>query len=613
MRDVFGRGGQPAVATRPSPSPSPPPATPAWRTLGNQALAAGDLAEARRCYEQGVLAEPGDAALRMNLGYVLLEQGQFAGAAERLAQALALRRPQDGFAHEAHFLLGRAQAALGQNEDALRSFEAATLLKPDFVEAFDEGTRALHQLERHAEAAQWARRLCDLRPDPFTRMVLGNELLLAGQSGDAAAVLAEVRAADPGNLEAAVLHYRALIKAGRVEEALAAVDRALELGGRTAPLLVMRSVPLERLARFDEGLACLDEALALEPHQRDALVNRGSMLLQTLRVAESVAAVEEALRTYPDDADLHWTLSIGLMLLGDYRRGWAEGEWRMRSVAFRNKALQLSQPQWQGEDLAGRTLFVHTEQGFGDAIQFLRFVPQVAARAKEVLLLIPPGLEPLVAGVLPANCRILPQRSLLPPIDFHCPLMSVPAVLGCTLENLPAQVPYLFAEEGKVQAWRARLGTDRLNVGIAWSGNARHVNDHNRSMALATFRSLQAQGCRFVTVQPELREADRAELAAWAEAVDHGRELRNFADTAALVQALDLVITVDTSIAHLAGALGKPVWILLPWVPDWRWMLERSDSPWYPSARLHRQPAAGEWGPVLAQVHRDLAQLAQGR
>ena len=616
LRDTLGRwsgGGDGSAARDGATATAKEPDAPDWRARGNAALAAGEMQEAARCYEQGVLASPGDPTLRVNLGFVQLELGRFQPAVERLQQALALRRPGDGFAHEAHFLLGRAQLGLEKLEEAFRSFEEAARLQPEFIEAVEEAARVLHRLERHAEAAAWARRLYALRPEPFTRMLVGNELLQSGAVAEAADWLASVCADEPANLEASVLLYGALLKLQRNEEALAEVDRAIGFAGRNASLLVNRSVPLDRLGRLDEAVANLDEALSLEPGRRDALLNRVSMLLQQVRVREAVAAAEDALKLFPEDGDLHWSLSMGLLLLGDYARGWHESEWRTRSVAFHSKVLQLEQPQWRGEDLAGRTIFLHGEQGFGDNIQFVRFVPEIARRAQAVLLLSPGALEPLVAANLPANCRLLPQHSALPTIDFHSPLMSLPSVLGTTLETLPADVPYLHADPAAAAKWRNRLPQDKLNVGIAWAGNPRHVNDRNRSMSLAAFSAAFGADCRFVTVQPQLAEADRATLASRPHVLDLGRELVDFSDTAGLFETLDLVITVDTSVAHLAGALNRPVWVLLPYCPDWRWMLERTDSPWYPSARLFRQPQAGDWASVMEGVRAGLDALVRAR
>jgi tetratricopeptide (TPR) repeat protein len=608
LRDALGRlagtgeGRQPDAAP-----PAGPPATD-WKALGNAALAAGDLAEAARCYAQGVLAQPADAALRLNLGYVLLEQRQYADAAERLQQALALRRPGDDFAHEAHYLLGRAEAALQRFGPALASLQAALKASPDFAPAVEEGVRVLHQLQRHAEAAQWAERLLALRPCAFVRLLLGNELARCGCDARAAQLAAEVTREEPANLDAAVLLFNSLFRLGRFDEALVEAQRVLALAGPDPGALVNVAAALEKVGRLDEALVHLDEALRIEPGRRDALVNRVGLLIEQARLPAAIAAARGALQSHPQDADLHWNLSIAHLLLGDFQAGWAESEWRTRSVAFRGEEQRFAAPRWQGENLRGRAIFLHGEQGFGDNIQFVRYVSAIAPQARAVYLQVPQPLEPLMQDLAP-NCHLLQQGALLPAIDFHCPLMSLPAVLGTRLETIPAHVPYLRADAARVRAWRERLPRDVPNVGIAWAGKPSHVNDHNRSMTLATFRAIDTGACRFVTVQPQLRDADRAALSAWPQALDLGRELRDFADTAALVEALDLVVSVDTGVAHLTGALGKPVWILLPQAPDWRWMLKRQDSPWYPTARLYRQGAAGDWAPVLARVQGDLARL----
>jgi tetratricopeptide (TPR) repeat protein len=612
LRDTLLRFGTASTAQRPA-APMSGEATNEWRQRGNTAIGKGDWAEAARCYEQGVALDPQDAALRLNLGFALLESGQFGPAEQRLLQALALRRPEDQFLHEAHYLLARAQAGAERLEAALASAEAACRARPDFAEAIEEGARILVRLERHVQAAEWLQRLVRLQPTPFNRILLANSLAKIERGEEGLELLRQVCMEDPSNAQAHLMRHDVLLKLRRPEESLEAIDRTLALVQRNAQLVVNRSVSLERLGRYEESLQCVEEALAMEPTNVEALANRPTLLLALMRVREAIAAAEEGLRHHPDNGDLHWNLAIGLMLTGDFQRGWKESEWRTRTVAFRGTVLGLRQPQWQGESLAGKTILLHAEQGFGDAIQFLRFVPEVARRAAQAWVLVPEQLEALVGAALPANCRILHQHSQLPPIDVHCPFMSLPAVLGTTLDTLPNRVPYLHAMPADVQRWRERLGGAGPRIGIAWSGNPKHGNDHNRSMALATFRPVDAAGCRFFTVQPQMPERDRPVFAEWDRAEDIGRELRNFQETAALFEALDLVITVDTSVAHLAGALGRPVWILLPYAPDWRWMLDREDSPWYPTARLYRQGADRSWAPVIERVRSDLLALAAAR
>lgn len=580
IRDTFGRRTAPAAAPA---TPAAAASAPAeqWRNQGAQAQAAGNLAEAVRCYEKALQAAPKDAMLRLSLGSVLLEQGQHGPAAVALQQALALRRPDDGMQVQgAQFLLGRAHVALGELRLAVSQFEAAIRAQPDFPEALEEGARTLFHLQRHEEAAEWAGRLVRLQPE---------------------------------NANGWLLRHLALVRLDRHQEALEAIDRALAITGPHPTLLVNRSVPLDRMGRPQDALACINEALALDPDHREARGNRVPILVGLSRVKEAVTEGEKVLRDYPEDVKVHTAVGHALLLQGDLQRGWREYEWRLRSEpSDAQKRVGPGHARWQGESLAGRTIFLHAEQGFGDNMQFLRFVPEVARQAKMVLLLVTEGLEPLVAGSLPANCRLLPQHSVLPPIDFHCPLMSVPVVLGTTLATIPNQVPYLRSRPEVRAAWEARLGPKRgLRVGVAWSGNPKFPGDGNRSMALERFRAIDTPGVQFVCLQKELRPTDRAALAAWPALSFHGGEIRDYGDTAALADLMDLVVSTDTSVVHLAGALARPLWVLLGEPPHWCWLLEREDSPWYPTARLLRQPTRGDWDPVLERVRKELAALAQ--
>ncbi|HTH78277.1 MAG TPA: tetratricopeptide repeat protein [Ramlibacter sp.] len=603
LRDAFGRR-----AKEGSFAAASAPTADEWKKRGNEALAAGRNDEAARCYSEGVSADPGNAALRLNLGFALLELGDAGRAAESFTQALALREPSADFVHEAQFLLGRAEALRGNHKAALAGFEAAVAIKPDFAEAWEEGARVLHLMQRHGEAAQWAGKLASLNPSTFAQLLVASELSLAGELEQACGIAQQVCNMEPANAQAAVLLFGALVKLGRREEALAEAERAMKVVGRTAGALVNTGVALFKLGRLDEALAHFDEALALAPGKQDAIVNRLAVLIEKLRLREAAQEARAALTIYPEDANLHWHLCIALMLLGEFEEGWRESEWRTRSDAFRGKVRQFEQPRWSGEDLAGKAIFLQGEQGFGDNIQFVRFVREVASRAAKVWLQVPEALEPLMHELAP-NCEQLRQGARLPAIDFYCPLLSLPAVLGTTELSMAKGVPYLHANTSRSQAWRGRLDSGRLNVGITWCGNPRHVNDHNRSIPLEIFRRAQTTNCRFVTLQPDLREQDRAALAASGLALDLGAQLEGFEDTAALIEALDLVISVDTSVAHLAGAIGKPVWILLPYAPDWRWMVDREDTPWYPSARLFRQDASRRWEPVIERVHAELEAL----
>ena len=559
-------------------------------------------------------AQQPDAAAQFARGTALLQEGEFAAAAEHLERAIKRSTPQDGIpVPQAHYLLGRAQAGDGRLAAALLSFESALRAQPDHADALEEGARILQDLDEHAEAAQWLQRLVAVRPKAETRLQLATELRKCGRNEEAVEILRPLCKEEPGDVGAALLHHHALVSLGRLDAALAEIERVLRMCKPHADLLVNRAVPLARLGRTDEAMACIGQALKLDPQHQRALANRVSLILGQRRVPEAIAAAEDALRVHPEDPDLHWRLGAALLLAGDWERGWAESEWRTRATGYESTSPAADRPQWRGESLAGRTIFLYPEQGFGDTIQFLRFVPEVARRAQSVFLLMWPELEPLVAGALPANCRTVAPGAKLPAFDVQCALMSVPGILGTTPETIPGEVPYLHAAPAAVQAWRERLDAGTFNVGICWAGNARQYNDRDRSTTLAALRGLATPGCRFYTLQTQKRPRDEETLAAWKDVVDTGAELRDFADTAALMGALDLVITVDTSVAHLAGALGRPVWILLSYAADWRYLLERADSPWYPTARLYRQAKPGRWPPVIQRAQADLAALAAGR
>jgi len=291
------------------------------------------------------------------------------------------------------------------------------------------------------------------------------------------------------------------------------------------------------------------------------------------------------------------------MLTGDFDRGWQKIEWGWIAARQRNVKRSFAQPQLFGShELKGKTVLLHAEQGFGDMIQFCRYVPLVAERGARVILEVYEPLRELM-GSLPGVAQIVTTGEPLPDYDLHCPLLSLPLALGAGSATIQSQTPYMRASPQTVTDWNDRLGPrHRPRIGLAWSGRPSHDNDHNRSMRLSTLLSpLACFDATFVSLLKDVR-GDDAPVLQDSDVLDFGKELKTFADTAALIANLDLIITVDTSVAHLAGALAKPVWILLPFTPDWRWLLDRDDSPWYPTARLFRQDETREWDGVMARV-----------
>lgn len=601
---------------KPAAPPTPGVTTAAeWRSRGNDALAQGQLAEAAACYRQAAQADPADAAARVNLGYVLLEQGdpQQAGEVLTAAVELALNRPE--LAADARFLLGRALQLRGKSLEAIASYRAALAARPAFAEAVEQLVPLLIAHGRAAEALALAKDVTCTAAHPPMLMMLAQALHATGRGEEALAALQAVLSADPQHAGALESLGNVLLELDRAQEALTSFERLMRDHGRTPEALANCSAALLRLDRQGDALARAEEALRLQPGHRPSLHNKACALLDLLRLEDARRLTLEATRLYPDDADLKWDLAVAQLLLGNLVPGWEahEARWGAKGFAASTHGKSpVNRPRWTGaETLAGRSILLYAEQGLGDSIQFLRYVSLVAQRAKQVLLQVQPVLAPLL-GSLPANCRLLRPGEAFAWPDFQCPLLSLPHAFGTSLRDVPAEIPYLHADAGRVAAWRERLPSGgKLRVGIAWSGNPRHGNDRNRSIALELFRAMDNDEVQFIGVQPQVRTDDQEALAAWPGLFDAGPQLHNFAETAALFVVLDLVVTVDTSVAHLAGALGRPVWILLPHVPDWRWMIGREDSPWYPTARLFRQPTRGDWPSVLQQVRSELVTLAQ--
>lgn len=589
-----------------------------WLSRGNAALQKWDLPEAAECYRQAALADPSDPLAKLNRGFVALEQGSASAAIALLTQALAMRREGDGFAADAQFLLGRAYRLQEDPVRALAAFEAAAAERPAFAEAMEEAAGLLLQLRQYEAALSWAERLRQARPSAASALAVARVLCGLRRHAGALEILDAVLAGEPGNADAWSGRGEVLTELDRGHEALAAFERALEIAGPTPMARRNAATALARAGRAEEAAARLQEIVDEDPRNGDAANNQLITLLDLARPRAAVAAARRALELHPQDPDIHWALAVASLLLGDFESGWREHEWRWHSTTrvLGMDLLKFGRPSWLGTpDLAGRTILLFGEQGLGDSIQFLRFVPVVAARAKKVLICLPEGLLELAeAADLPANCELVPPGAAFSGFDLETPLMSLPLALGLKDEAaLRQKVPYLRADPARVQAWQRRLAQHghKLNVGVTWSGNPDHSNDRNRSIPLQVFRGLEAAGCRFVSLQPEVRERDLQAAQDWPQLLQWGKELRSFADTAALMEALDVVVAVDTSVAHLAGALGRPLRVLLPYSPDWRWMLEREDTPWYPAAKLRRQPAPGDWPSVLAALREELEALAQ--
>ncbi len=355
--------------------------------------------------------------------------------------------------------------------------------------------------------------------------------------------------------------------------------------------------------QFDDAIAAHRQAIALKPNYAEAHSNLGNALAGKGQLDSAIAAHRQAIALNPNLSEAHKNLALALLARNDFQEGWEEYEWRWKckELPFPRDSAQ---PQWDGSSLEGRTILLHAEQGFGDAIQFIRYLPMVAQRGGKIIIACQGELQRLFQ-TMAEGCHIVVVGPSPPAFDFHCPLLSLPRAFATTLANIPNIVPYLQADAEDARRWQRRLADhcSIVKVGLVWAGKAAHKNDRNRSMKLARLAPLaQAPGVLFFSLQKGEAAVEGKTPPASLELIDWTEELKDFADTAALIANLDLVIAVDTAVAHLAGAMGKPVWTLLPFVPDWRWMLERKDSPWYPSMRLFRQPSLGDWDSVVTRV-----------
>jgi tetratricopeptide (TPR) repeat protein len=425
--------------------------------------------------------------------------------------------------------------------------------------------------------------------------------------------MAAAMKANPGSTETQCNYGYILQKLERHDDALVYFKRALIAAPNNISTLLNCGTSLYQLNRLTEALANFDRVLALEPKNINALYNRANVLCELRRFDEAFAAFAATLAQDPAHAGAHWNEGLARLLLGDFGTGWKKYEWRWQTDSQKHQRRNFAQPLWLGSGpLAGKIILVHAEQGYGDTLQFVRYLPRLAALGAKVVLEVQPSLYPLLAGVKGAS-QVIPKDAPLPPFDVHCPMMSLPLALKTSLDSIPSDVPYLEAPTERLGKWQKRLSPKRgLRIALAWAGSATHKRDLARSFPLAKLQTLFQNNneIEWLSVQRDLRDGDEEILKAHSHVQHLGSELNDFGDTAAVLSLADLVITVDTAIAHIAGALGRPVWVLLPYSPDFRWLLDREDSPWYPSARLFRQSSVGDWDSVIARVQESIVEFS---
>jgi tetratricopeptide (TPR) repeat protein len=577
-------------------------------------LSAGRPLDAQICCQRALKIDAGFADALHLLGLIALHAQQFDHAAEWLVRAIR----QDA-KPEYLVTLGTCLKLSGRPDEAVRVLDKAVQLRPD-----DAGT--------------WGH--------------LGGALVAGERPAEALIAYQQVLRLTPGHVEAALQAAMLLHRLERFEEALAQFDLCDELKPDQAATLRERARTLRALKRYEAGLADLMRAHALDPVDAftcnnigDALlalgrysegldwferaitlrgdlaevwVNKAFALAQLRRFHEAIAALERAIVLDPSNARAAYELAHLLLVTGHFAAGWAAREARWSMPEFSLDYPKFPQPKWLGkEPVAGKTILVHIDEGLGDALQFVRFVPMLAQRGARVVLVVQDALVSLLSG-MPGVAECIPFSASvagrLPGFDMHCPIMSLPLALGAALETIPPPTPLPPLPPARVEAWQHRLGPrKRLRVGLVWSGNPWQGNDRNRSMKLSTLLPLLDLDVSFVSLQKDVRPDDKALLDArqhtQRDILDPSEALTDFADTASLVSCLDLVITVCTSVAHLSATLMRPTWVMLPYIGDWRWLEDRDDSPWYPTIRLFRQDETRDFAGIVARVRAELAAL----
>lgn len=565
---------------------------------GVVAAQSGRLEEGATLIRRALAINPRNAGALGNLGSALIRLGRYEEALSSLDRALAA----DPKAASAHHNRGFALLKLKRFDQAIAAFDRAIELKPDFAEAHNDRGGAFSDQDKFDHALAAYEKALSLRPGYSGYMV--NVALVLGnlqRHPEALAMAEKALRITPDDTGALIARTRALLALGRPAEGLADTDCALKITPGLVQGHLWRSAALILLGQPEAALMAAETARKLAPQDAAAHSGYGFALGNLNRLQDALAAYDEALRLKPNDREALWNRALALLALGRFEEGWLAYEarnLRQKTLAAR----KYPKPLWWGKQpLKDQHLYVYWEQGLGDTLQFARYALLAAAAGAQVTLSVQDPLLRLFKDFDP-SVTIIGQNDEAAEFDLHCPLMTLPLAFGTRLETIPAwENGYLKAPSEDAARWDQRLPAGRRRIGLVWRGSQTHGNDANRSVRLDRIFPMLETGDVWVSLQKEVRDADRAALQA-SGLVDVSTELDDFADTAALISTLDLVIAVDTSVAHLAAALGKPTWVMVPFAPDFRWLLDREDTPWYPKMRLFRQRRAGDWDGVIARI-----------
>jgi tetratricopeptide (TPR) repeat protein len=595
-----------------------------------------ELDPAAECFEEALRIDPEFVDSYYNLGNLCQERGQCDLGAEYYRRAIQLRPSHTGawngsgeclltlgrrdeaieafrnaVTHDpnhvdAHRHLGILLRAQGRTEDALRHLRRVVELEPASGEAHNDVGAMLLDMDRTAEAESWFRQALKITPKfPEAWLNLGRALRKLRRATEAESCFRQVVELWPDSVEAQEDLGIALGDQSRMDEAFACFHHALRMAPERAETYYNIGHAMLLESRFAEALEPLQHSVKLKPNFPEAWNNMGGCFLGQGTTHGDDTDLDEAERWYkraielkPMYAEAHANLALLHLLRGRFEEGWKEWEWRWRGKE--NELHRYQRPLWRGEPLEGKTILLHTEGGLGDTLQFVRYAQLLRDRGARVVLQCPKALLAVLSGCSGVDLLVNDAQQI-PDFDLHAPLMSVPGIAGTTSASIPADVPYIFADAERTAFWKDQLSSsDGLKVGIAWQGNPEYVGDQRRSVPLSYFEPLaKIPGVRLLSLQTGRGREQLEKVGAEWKINDLGLPL---SETAAVMMNLDLIVTSDTAIAHLAGALARPTWLAVCCTPDWRWLLRRADSPWYPTMRLFRQPGLDQWPAVFASM-----------
>ena len=569
----------------------------------------GKLDDAATCFHEALRRQPDDVGVLNNLALVRLQQGRHEEALNRFRDIVRLRPDYA----EAHANMGIALHQLGRLDPAIACYERALALKADLQSVRD----SLNQARQQCAAAAPRPTELSTRPTQHAELQAHYQAAMAfaqqGKLAEAEAAFRELLKVEPNHIDALHNLGTVLFIKRQWNSAIACFEQVLRQKPDHVQANYNLGVALQEANRLSEAIDRYRQALLLQPSHVDANNNLGNILREQGNLDEALASFERAFASDPNHKGTRFNLAIARLLRGDWERAWLDYE--LRTVAPGVHLMQLDQPRWDGSPLTGRTVLLFAEQGFGDVLQFVRYAPLVKKRGGGVIVDCHPQLVPLLRSAAGID-YLVGRGDKDPPFELQVPLLSLPGIFRTSLGSIPKAIPYLRAKTELVEYWRQKLAPlGGLKVGIAWQGNPTYRSDHLRSIPLATFAPLaEVHQVHLISLQKGSGARHLSNRTAPFPLVDFGSGLDEasgaFMDTAAIMMNLDLVICSDSAIPHLAGALGVPVWVPVPLVPDWRWLLGREDSPWYPSMRLFRQTSYADWEDVFVRLAGELTGLA---